>query len=271
VTDVDFVVNCYERTYRDVLRPGFVRDLAAQQKYPFASVTVLINNVGDPSDAERLARACDVDRVLFVADQLEGALHRTGLSHRHLRRLGHFTDCCLVAVTLDGPEWLCYWDADAALREPHDWITPSLGYAASHPEVAVLNPNNWHEGLAEREALLVEGDIAVGYGFSDVAFLARRSEFGRPIYRHVAPASWRYPLAHVEAIFEQRLDAYMRTKGRLRATYLPATVTHPDSVGVNYPDLGVRERGRARAFRAVQRGLRKVQHPAVRAWPCERP
>lgn len=268
VDSVEFVVNCYERTYRGVLRPGFVQGLAAQQHYSFAGISVLVNNVDDRRDAELRAADCGADRVVFVQDRLQEALRRTGLvRRRHLRRLQHFTDCCLVAVTLEGPEWLCYWDADAALHEPTDWLSPALKYAHTHPEIAVMNPNNWHLELAEREALQIDGDMAIGYGFSDVAFLARRSEFAQPVYRYFAPAAWRYPLAHVEPIFEQRVDAYMRRTGRLRATYLPAVVTHPDRVGLNYPPTGVREWLRRWVFRVVARALRPSQHPAVRAWP----
>ena len=175
--DVDFAVNCYERTYREVLAPGFIAlVLAAQQQFPFSTITALVNNVNDRIDAERLAARAGVSRVVFVEDRLAVALAQTGLRPRHLARLPHFTDCCLVAATLDGPEWLAYWDAEATLDEPHDWITPSLTYMADHPEIAVANPDNWHEGLAAEEALRIDGQFAIGYGFSDVAFLARRSE-----------------------------------------------------------------------------------------------
>lgn len=267
MSEVDFVVNCYERTYRDVLGAGYVRRLAGRQGFPFASVTVLVNNVRDRADAERLAASCDVDRVVFVADALPAALARTRFPRRHLRRLPHFTDCCLAAATLAGPEWFCYWDAEADLREPHDWISPTLSFMQTNPQVGVGNPNTWLEGLAVREALRIDGDIAVGYGFSDVAFLARRSDLGSPIYGKVAPASWRYPLAHVEPIFEQQVDAWMRRTGRQRATYLPATVTHPDEVGGNYPAAGLRERIRGRLMRSVgQRASRISAHPAMRAW-----
>lgn len=272
MADVDFVINCYERTYRDVLQPGFMAARVAEQRFSFASVTVLVNNVNDDrGDAERLAKellAADpvVSRVEFVEDHIAAAFAKTGLSARRIRRLPHFTDCCLVALTLPGPDWLVYWDADGRLREAADWISPMIAYMEHHPEIAVGNPNNWHEGLAEREALEVDGDVAVGYGFSDVAFLVRRSEFARPIYRKICPASWRYPLAHVEAIFEQRADAYMRRTGQTRATYLPVVVTHEAEAGVNYPAGGLRERARRKALTLADRALSQASHPAVRAW-----
>jgi len=241
MTAVDLVVNCYERTYRNVLELGYVHALVDSQRFDFASVTVTINNVADRWDAERRAARLRLDptisRVEWVADHLPKAMKVTGMRRRDMDRLPHFTDCGLVAATLPGPDWVCYWDADARLREPHDWITPTLNRMTSEPRAAVGNPNNWHPGLAEREALRVDGDFAVGYGFSDVAFLARRADLARKIYHRVwrCPASWRYPLAHVEPVFEQRVDAWMRTAGRLRVTYLPAVYEHVAPVGVNYP------------------------------------
>lgn len=270
VPEVDFVINCYERTYRDVLAPGFIQAAVEQQRFGFTAVTVLLNNVDDLDQALRMVKTLvdmgEITRYAVVADELAVALAKTDLRERHLRRLPHFTDCCLVAVTLEGPDWLAYWDADAVLEEPGDWVTPVLAFMAANPEVAIGNPNNWHQGLAEREALRVEGDMAIGYGFSDVAFLARRSELAGPIYRKIAPASWRFPLAHVEAIFEQRVDAWMRRERRLRATFLPIVVTHPMEAGSNYPAAGLRERIRGRALRSLSRVLARVPHPATRAW-----
>lgn len=271
--EVDFVVNCYERTYRAVLAPGYVSALAASQRFPFTSVTVLVNNVTDRDDAKSRAEALlsagvGVTRVEFVADHLGDALDRTGVKRRHIRRLLHFSDCCLVAATLEGPEWLCYWDADCVLTEPSDWVTPTLAYMTTHPGVAVGNPNNWHTGLAERESLSIDGLMAIGFGFSDVAFLANRRTLARPIYRRVAPASWRYPLAHVEPIFEQRVDAWMRRTGGLRATYLPCVATHPATVGDNYPAPQLRERIRSAIMTRVGRAAGRISgHPAMRAWP----
>jgi hypothetical protein len=272
--DVDFVINCYERTYRQVLRPGFVAELAASQKFEFASVTVLINNVLDYHEANRLrlellASDQPPTRVEFVKDHLEEALTATGLRPRHLRRLPHFTDCCLVAAVLPGPTWFCYWDTDARLREPTDWITPVIDYMNSHPSHGIGNPNNWHAGLAEREAIHREGDFVIGYGFSDVAFLARRADLARPIYRKLAPASWRFTLSHIEPVFEQRIDAWMRRQGRTRVTYLPATIDHVTDAGTNYPQtLNLRERIRRAAFRrSVPLAARLSRHPTCRNLP----
>jgi hypothetical protein len=269
--NVDFVVNCYERTYREVLTPGWFNTVAEQHLYPFSRRVLLVNNTNNPEHARNLAdeRRADgeIDAWHFVADLLPAALHRTGLTMNRLRRLPHFSDCCLAAVSLDGPEWLLYWDTDARLIEPHDWITPTIAYMRERDDIAVGNPNNWHHGLAQREATEMDGDFAVGYGFSDHGFLVRRKEWAAPIYRRISPASWRYPLSATEPIFEQRADAYMRRTGRKRATYLGAQYTHSNVGGINYPRQGIRERLRGAAQSRLGTLAAASTHPAMRAWP----
>src|ERR1700733_5243935 len=49
---VDLCVNCYERTYREVLKPGFFPALVAEHRHAFARRTAIINNVNDREDAQ---------------------------------------------------------------------------------------------------------------------------------------------------------------------------------------------------------------------------
>jgi hypothetical protein len=270
--DVDFVVNCYERTYRDVLAPGAIAQRAEQHQCPLHT-TVVVNNVDDRKRAERLASDSGADRVVFVADHLERAMAVTGLPRRAIRRAGYFLDWPLVAVALDGPDHLVCWDAEIALRESADWITPGLEVLASDPRVLAVNPA-WElpgqEDTLGDEEVQRRGDFALGYGFSDQAFLVRRSELARPIYGKFAPASWRYPLTGHAAIFERRVDAYMRCARRIRATYLPATYVHPaENLGHGYPAMSGWDRRRARAAHRVKALLDRppFQHPALRTNP----
>lgn len=270
--EVDFVVTCYERTYRDVLSPGWFSAAVAQHRFPFARRVALVNNTLDPQAAGALAEARRIDGEIdlwyAVADRLPEALRRTGLAPRHIKRLPHFTDCCLVAVCLPGPDWVCYWDADAKLERDCDWVSPTVEFMLDREDVAVGEPNDQYLGCVEREAIGYSGDFALRYGLCDVAFLVRRQEFARPIYRLHAPASWRYPLAPIGALFDQRADAYLRRRGRLRATYRPVRWQHLAPVGLNYGEHGVRERVRHAAQLRLGRAAAAISdHPAMRAWP----
>jgi hypothetical protein len=105
----------------------------------------------------------------------------------------------------------------------------------------VANPN-WPVDNLDEFTLETEGEFAIGQGFTDQAFLSRRSELGRPIYRQRCVALRRYPLSYVGAIFEARVDAHMRHAGRLRATYRAAVYRHEVEMGTSWPKLTVRER-----------------------------
>jgi hypothetical protein len=243
--DVDLVVNCFERSYRKVLAPGFFPRIEGDNARTFASRTVVINNVEDRDDATALAdarvAAGEIDRYVFVADRLEIALERCGLTLAELQPIPYFTDFAIVAATLDGPDWMLMWDADLRLRAPADWVTPAIELMDRDRRIMAANPN-WPVDNLDEFTMERDGDFAIGQGFTDQAFLARRGELGRPIYRQRCVALRRYPLSYVGAIFEARVDAHMRHHGRLRATHRPTVYEHEVEMGTSWPSLTLRER-----------------------------
>lgn len=273
--EVDLVVNCFERTYREVLTGGFFAGLEAQNRRSFARRLALINNVDDVDDAIARARALvasgELHGYALVAEHLDRALAVTGLRRPELEPLLHYSDCLMVAATLPGSPWLLYWDAEARLEAPHDWVGAAIELMERDRRLLVANPS-WEPagsdgrrpGL-ERETIGVADRFAIGRGFSDQLFLARRSELAAPIYHHRCLAQIRYPTAHRAAIAESRIDAYMRHRGRLRATSLDATYVVEDrGGGSSYAPQGARERLRA----ARNAGLRVACRHSPWLPPC---
>ncbi len=257
--DVDLCVNCYERTYRQVLTPGFFPGLIAEHRHGFARRTAIINNVADRAHAEGLAeglrRSGELDAWYFVNDHLAGAMERTGVTDVELSPAPHFTDWGLVLVTLPGPDLILHCDPEVRMREPYDWVKPSVALLGRDRRVMIANPR-WHittepPGALARQELERSGDFSLGLGFSDQLFVARRSDLAAPIYRQRCVATRRYPMSNVSPTFEARIDAWMRHHDRLRATYLRATYVHPDTIGEGYPDRRPTEK------------LRAVVNPAV--------
>ena len=250
--DVDLVVNCFERTYRDVLRPATFERIAADNRRRFAYRTALVNNVEDRREAERQGEALvasgAADRVVFVADRIHAAVARTGVSRGEL---SWHLDWALAAVTLDGLNWMLHWDADVVLREPADWIGPSLALMAADHRVLVANPN-WEDPTLGRFTSEDAGAFALGHGFSDQVFLGRRSELGAPIYSQRCVARRRYPYP---GSFEARVDAHLRHAGRLRATFRDAVYEHPVAMGTSWPDHTLRRRA---AFNANALAIRAL-------------
>jgi hypothetical protein len=252
---VDLVINTFERTYRRALQPGAVAGIGEANRYPFARRVILINNVADRPDAarhaQRLLETGEIDEFHFVADRLDQALQMAGLQRRELEPLLHYSDGPLVAATLPGSPWLLYWDPEARLLDPIDWITPALELMRRDSRVMVANPS-WEPPDAhgrrpgvEREAITTHDAFALGPGFSDQVFLAARATMSAPIYHQRCIANITYPAAHKARVFEARVSAHMRHNARLRATSLAATYVSDASEGSSsYPPIGLRERSR---------------------------
>lgn len=280
---VEFVLNCFERNIDTVTAKGFLGSAIEQHRYPFALRTLLVNNVEDRARADSLARECvdrgEIDRFFFVEDLLERGLRATGLRQRDFGRFLHWSDCCVAALVIDGPDLLCYADVDLTLRDPHDWISPALGIMAHDRRVGVGNPA-WvltsGESPVAEEADEAGDGMVLGYGFSDMIFLVRRSTLAPPLLRRWiplwldCPATLRFPGAPLGMFFEQIAEGYMRRRGLMRVTIL-ATAFEPIPIS-SYPVTTLGERLRrkrgdlltAGLVRARQRWPRLVTSPRLR-------
>ncbi|MCI0651955.1 MAG: hypothetical protein L0Z55_08730 [Planctomycetes bacterium] len=264
---VEIAVNCYERTYQKVLAPGFFPRLADECRRPFQRRVALLNNIGDRAAAAARAAALiergELDEAYSVADSIDEALARTGLARRDLGRIPHYSDFALVAACRAQCPWLLLWDAEATLAAPCDWVSPALALFARDARVFAANPL-WELPGWEREVMETSGEFALGYGFSDQMFLARARELAAPIYRARCAASCRYPTAHIASTFEERIDAYMRTKRRVRATFTGAVYRHPHRGNEAYRPRGIAEWVRRARNRALLRRLARSRSPDPR-------
>jgi hypothetical protein len=234
MVEIDLLVNSYERTYRRVLTLGFFDGIAAQNHIA-ADRYAIINNVDDRSDAERRARAlvdaAEITGYTFVSDVIDRACSVTGVSRRALRRRPYFLDYGLAMAVTGSAAWVLGWDAEVELSHPGDWIAPAIALMNTRPEVFSSSPN-WPARGRTQSTLLQEsfgcaGDFALNWGFSDQAFLVRRDDLARPIYRRIAPASLARNAAHPWS-FESRVESYQRATRRPRATHRDVTYIHND-------------------------------------------
>jgi hypothetical protein len=255
---VELVINVFERTYRTALEPASIAAIREDNRNVPRRFVVLISNVDDRADAvgraERLVAEGHIDAFHLVEDELDHALEIAGLSRADLEPLLHYSGYLLVAATLTGSPWLLYWDPEARLTEPVDWISPAIELMRSDRRVLIANPS-WELPAADgkrpgvdREAVEVRDGFALGDGVSDQVFLAARASIAAPIYRQRCIARIVHPAAHRAHVWEARLGAYMRHHDRLRATSLSATYLTDNSQGVSsYPPRGPLE-----AFRYVR-------------------
>lgn len=266
---VEFMVNCFERNIDEITSPGFLTRAVEQHLHAFAIRTLLINNVVDSKRAKILAQRCvergEIDRYLFVDELRDKALRVTNLRQADFGRYLHWSDCCLTAIVAEGPDLLCYVDADLMLHRPYDWIAAGLEVMRDDRRVAVANPA-WV--MADEESsVATEADEAgsgyyLGYGFTDQAFLVRRTRFAVPLRRRWiplwldCPVSVRFPTAHSALVFEQVVDAFMRRNSLLRVTLIDATF---EPIPFNhYPAISLVERFRARRNDVLIEMLRRA-------------
>lgn len=255
MSKVDLIVNCWERTVHHVVKHGFFTAIEESNCHQFRKI-LLINNVEDLrsvlTSADKLIRDGELDEYHIVAKELPKALKKVNLSMHDLGRIQHYSDAPFVAITLDSEnDWLLYWDSEIFLISPFDWCTQALSFMDENRDILVANPA-WQAGSVEREALFTTGMISVGYGFSDQVFLARRSDLAKVQWDCRCIASLRYPLSHIAPVFEQRLDAFMRRFGKLRATCMKAMYEHPNE-GTSYPSVRMREYVRRRLYNVILR------------------
>lgn len=272
---VDLLVNTYERTFRDVLSPGFFPRIEEQNRMRFSERIVVINNVLSPADAraraEDLVGCGEIDRFVFVSEVLEEALRITGMSRDDLGRFPQFVDWGLVTVSCARSPWLLHWDAEVSMEKPGNWVGPAIERMTANDSLFVANPDFHPEavrGGIRKGLYAVEGDFALGYGFSDQVFLARTERLARPIYRETCLASLRFPLAHMVSSFEMRIDAYMRNHRLFRAIYLPAVYRHPpETEGSAYPgEMTAMDRLRKTRNEYLHRKLRSRNVSRVLEW-----
>lgn len=239
---VRLVVNCFERDYRHVLAPGFMRAKAKQFQFPFERVVVTLNNVTDTTAAVALAqeatRRGEIDEYIEVAAALPRALEKCGLALRDLGLVRHYMDFALVAVSFAAPHYLLYCCAEVDLVTPFNWVSDAVEKLEADPRFFVANPS-WASDPqgAKREAMRRDGDHWVGIGFSDQCFLADAGRLAAPIYHYKHEAGERYPMSDLGDIFEKRVDAYMRHHGLLRISDARVFYNHAGIEGQGYPKL----------------------------------
>jgi len=260
-------MNVFERTYRRALEPAVIAEIRQSNVRPFERCVVLISNVVDRSDAigraQGLLDGGHIDAFYLVDEYVDCALAVSGLRREDLEPLLAYSDHLLVAATLPGSPWLLYWDPEARLAQPVDWVTPALELMRADERVMIANPSwelpdaSGNRPGVERETIETRDDFALGPGVSDQVFLASRASLAAPIYGQRCVARILYPGAHKAHVFEARLVAHMRHHDRLRATALSATYVTDNSEGEStYTPAGAAEALRYACNAALIRAMR---------------
>nr|WP_222533421.1 tetratricopeptide repeat protein [Azospirillum sp. 412522] len=239
---VGFETKVWEEDWSLLLTEGRLERMIELCDFPFADRAVIINNVAD-STAVRLAADALVARGVLtrwadVAAHAEAALSHMRLSAATLEQGYVYSIAELVGLLTARTDYLVHFSGDSILQSAADWITPSIRALRADPAFAVANPI-WGPsafggptGFADAagEAIAETPDFFIGYGFSDQCYLVDVGRFRGDIYRYDHYTGDRYP-TYGGPLFEKRVDAWMRTTGRLRLTCKRASYLHQNIRG----------------------------------------
>ena len=231
ITDgVTFETKTWQGDFRSVLDPRRMEQLIARNAHEFAARVVFVNNVDDPAAVmrrgRRLVSSGMLTDIVLVEEYATEALAHVGLSAADLSQGYVYSVAEIVGIYLCQTPFLLHFSSDSTLPDRYEWVPSALDVLARDPRVAVANLvwNGATESVLE-ESRYDDGEFAYGYGFSDQMYLIRRDDFRDRIYNFDDPASSRYP-TYGGPLFERRVDSWMRSTGRLRATSLAGTYVH---------------------------------------------
>ena len=225
---VTFETKCWEQDWEVLLKTDRLEQMIARNRFAFAERVLVINNVDDPAEVARHARAA-VDRGVLTrfhvaADHADEALRFLQIERDSFGPGYVYSIAELVGVYLCRTEFLVHFSSDSILRAPVDWLTPAIHAFRNVAVVGAANPM-WHEQWPRNEAVREGPDFYVGHGFSDQCYLVRTSDVRAPIYNEAHPWSARFPKYGGQS-FEKRVDSWMLNHRRFRITYKRAWYDH---------------------------------------------
>lgn len=222
----------WENDWELVVKHQFLRTVMERFKQHADKRVLFINNVLNPSvvarAADRLIANEIIDEYIFVSQHADNALEHFGLTREALGKGYNYSIAELVSIFLCSTKYLAHFSSDTTITEdvaPH-WLSDATSLLAERGEVSVVNLT-WDQKYSEalKDSDYQDDNYFYGYGFSDQMYVIEVEEFNKKIYDFEHPASERYP-KYAGALFEKRVDSYMRVNARIRATYRHASYIH---------------------------------------------
>lgn len=228
---ITFETKVWEGDWKKVLRPESISSNVRRCGHLIQNRVVMVNNVSDLArvenrcqelvDAGMLDSFCHVDRFA------EAVLAHFGLKSTDFGSGYRYSIAELTSIYLCKTPYLLHFSGDSMVDDatPQGWLDTGLRVLDRRPDVAVFNLtwNNKHHEVKE-QSVEQDDDCYYGYGFSDQMYLIRTADFLKSIYHYSHEGSSAH---HHGDIFEKRVDSWMRSTNRLRATLKAGSYTHP--------------------------------------------
>lgn len=228
---------CWEKDWRWVLDDRRLSVLWERVGNVQTHRVIYINNCVNYKEpcraAEKRAAQNLIDEFYIVDNHATETLKKLKIEKESFQGGYNYSIAELFGIINTKTPYLLHFASDVLPEAslPPDWLSALLQKLSNDNRIAVTNLT-WDGKFdeARRDSETIEGDWGIGYGFSDQMYMVRIDEFRRDIYNLHHPAGDRYP-KYGGNLFEKRVDAYMRTNGRKRATWLHGSYRHR-----NYPN-----------------------------------
>ena len=234
---ITFETKFWEKDKDLVLDPKNLSEKISRCHYNFDVRALFINNVDNFKEAsDRCRKLIDdgvIDKYVIVEKYADEALSFFGLSRDSFGIGYYYSIQELVSIYLCETDYLLHFSSDTMVcKEAYSrWLIDALYNMDNNENISVFNLtwNNKYEE-AKQESFGENKECYLGYGFSDQMYLIRTKDFRDRIYDFKHEHSERYP-DHGGELFEKRVDAWMRTNNKIRATYKFSSYIHPTYEG----------------------------------------
>jgi hypothetical protein len=229
---VVFETKCWEHDWQMICREDHLKRLFERLDYPFSERFLFINNVDDLSRVKHrvdsLVSKGVISGYFVVDDYAAGVLEHFGLSRETLGAGYYYSIAELTAMYLAKAPWLLHMSGDSYLPKKVDgaWIDRAIERMEVDSSLKVANLV-WNEAWdgAKTDSQSEDANFYYGFGFSDQQYLIRTADFKNRIYGERHEASERYPV-YGGALFEKRVDSWMRNHNFLRLTSKQGSFAH---------------------------------------------
>ena len=227
---ITFETKCWQNDYELMLKMGWLEKMIARNNHSFDARQLIVNNVNNRVEVERLVNKKIKKGVLthyyFVEDYENEVLKHFNLTKADLGKGYVYSISELTGIYMAQTEYLVHFASDSIPSHNINWIPQAIQMFESNALLKVANLTwNYKYEEAKAESFAENQSFYFGFGFSDQCYLIKPKDFNQKIYHYAHSLSERYPKYGGE-LFEKKIDAWMRNNKYMRATYKHGSYTH---------------------------------------------
>jgi hypothetical protein len=222
LTNCTLFVDVWGTFYRQILSPGWLRNMVSCCGCHFAEVVVCINNVANAEECDDLLlkryRDDEVNCCIRVGLEAEHGDIKHGLHRNDFKEAPFQSLADLCAIQHCKTEYMVFVAGDAFPWGTSNWVREGIEILKEYQGIMAVAPMwNGFKSYIEQAAPEEYDSFYTNRIFSDQMYLIRTADFKADIYHETnKTADAMYPSKYGNS-FEKRVGAYMLNHGKFRA------------------------------------------------------